>query len=165
MKTEKQHFVYHSNNRFTLVGIVVPTQLRIYGVDAFMLHLGLAVCRDGDQFSRKMGRAIASGRAEKKPFEVIENVPQDRLADLFYSGAIQMAEEKVNEINARQWRAKDTVNRYIKEWEGFGDRDKLKGMKVNHLIGNKNESTSFEVEENYRLNNLKTSRDDYDFIK
>lgn len=91
MKTEKQHFVYHSDNRFTLVGIVEENSLK----------LGLAVCRDGDQFSRKMGRTIAYGRAEKKPFDVVVNVPQDRMTDLFYSGAIQMAEERVNLINAR----------------------------------------------------------------
>lgn len=142
MKIEKQHFVYHSDNRFTLVGIVDNVRENVAE-----LKLGLAVCRDGDQFSRKMGRIIAYGRAEKKPFDVVVNVPEDRITDLFYSGAVQMAEERVNEINARQWRANDTVNKYIKEWEGTDNREKLKGMKVDHLLG------------------FKTSMSDYDFIK
>jgi len=97
MKTEKQHFVYHSDNRFTLVGIVDHA----FGNDYFHLKLGLAVCRDGDQFSRKMGRIIAYGRAEKKPFGTIRNVTQDEIVDLFYSSCVRIAEEKVNEINIR----------------------------------------------------------------
>lgn len=139
MKTEKQHFVYHSDNRFTLVGIVYNSSIQ----------LGLAACRYGDQFSRKMGRAIAYGRAEKKPFAFISIANGQNEADLFYQYGVKAAEEKVNLINARLYFNGTHRGWYVEQLKK-GD---------NPLIGNYHESDKFKFRE------LKISRDDYDFIK
>jgi len=51
-----------SLRRFTLAGIVKDNNL----------HIGHSVCSEKDSFSKKKGRIIAAGRAQKNPIMVVE---------------------------------------------------------------------------------------------
>lgn len=67
---------------FTVAGVVDGNELRI----------GLAKCSTKDQFSKKMGRRIAEGRArsESSYSQIIEIQPEADVAKLFVSNALKI---------------------------------------------------------------------------
>lgn len=96
METKKQQsFTYHDpNSRGTVVGIVQGNEL----------VFGLAMRNYDDQFSRKRGRQIASGRAVKKPVNAIsiDGFDDDGIAKAFYSQAPELIKNKQEQIFLRQ---------------------------------------------------------------
>lgn len=89
---QPQSFTYHDPNlRGTVVGVVQNN----------LLVFGLAMRNYQDQFSRKLGRTIALGRAEKRPIDAIE-IGQDNPVELFYQTAPRLIEKKRDQILQRQ---------------------------------------------------------------
>lgn len=89
---EKGTFTYHApDGRGTAVGIF----------NNRMLSFGLAIKNEKDNFSRKLGRMIASGRAVKNPFKIVEVVDTSNVPKLFYETASNLVAEKSNEILTR----------------------------------------------------------------
>lgn len=93
MKTQ-QSFTYHDpNGRGTVVGVVLENQL----------VFGIAMRNYRDQFSRKLGRIIAVGRAMKRPCDWMDiSGYTDSVAQAFYTKAPELIEKKREEIVARQ---------------------------------------------------------------
>lgn len=88
---EKGTFTYHApDGRGTAVGVY----------DNPWLTIGIAIKNEKDNFSRKLGRVIASGRAAKNPSKVLCTDPVN-LPKLFYETASNMVAEKSNEILTR----------------------------------------------------------------
>lgn len=84
-------FHFHVNppskdeKRATFTGIITDTDLNI----------GIATCSKKDQFSRKKGRVISTGRAVSKPLFVVNvsNVAERDLSDHFVQQCRMWAEE------------------------------------------------------------------------
>lgn len=64
-------FIFHSprtvsKKAYTLVGILDETQA------VATMHIGLSVCSDGDNLNKKIGIAVATGRANKAPLLILQ---------------------------------------------------------------------------------------------
>jgi len=75
-------FFYHKNkpsdrNKATFAGVVSPEDKQ--------LRVGISRCNSKDDFNKELGRAIAKGRACKRPADIIslEKIPQRFWCDIF----------------------------------------------------------------------------------
>lgn len=48
------------------------------------MSIGISICGPRDNFNKKLGRVIATGRANKKPFKLISINNNDNPRDLFF---------------------------------------------------------------------------------
>lgn len=83
--------------RFTVAGVLDEK--------TNVMHFGIAVCRSGDNFSRKEGRNLAERRAKSQD-ERIHSQPVSpeqvaRLSKVFNHVAVQLEQAKEHEIEAR----------------------------------------------------------------
>lgn len=93
MQTQQQFhaLTYHDpNSRGTVVGLIQND----------LIVFGLAMRNYHDQFSRKLGRTIALGRAQKRPVDAIE-IGDSNPVDLFYQTAPRLIEKKRKQILSR----------------------------------------------------------------
>lgn len=65
------------------------------------LVFGIAVCSKGDQYSRKLGRAIAMGRIAKSRLVTKIPIHNRDVRKLFSRHAAAIARERLAKINAR----------------------------------------------------------------
>lgn len=58
------------------------------------LHFGVSICNPGDQFNKKLGRKIASGRAIKRPQNIQPLVGRNP-KDVFFKHARGVATDQI----------------------------------------------------------------------
>lgn len=88
-----KQFVFHTqpqegtNVRVTVVGVLKENN---------EMSIGVSRCSKKDQFIRKLGRNIATGRALKNPMVVIDFQPKPNQGELFIEHAKEIAKDCID---------------------------------------------------------------------
>ena len=106
-RSKRPEMYHHSidilGRRYTLAA--VPTDQK----DVVVVKIGAAVCSDNDNFSKRIGRFIATGRAVTSPvtFVVVDDITKYR--DTVYEAFVQITKRAKNDAKILWKRNRETA--------------------------------------------------------